>query len=57
MIQSYKATILRKNLKSCQYMPDKLTLIKVEPSDHDAERRYYFPAVNLLGKMYQDLNR
>lgn len=57
MIHSYKATITRKNLKSGQYLPEKLTVIKESPIDYDADRRYYEPAVALLGKMYHELNR
>ncbi|MED1876734.1 hypothetical protein [Brevibacillus borstelensis] len=57
MIQSCKATISRKNLKNGQYLPEKLTVVREEPTDYDADRRYYSPAVNLLSRMYQELIR
>ncbi len=57
MIQFHKSTISRKNLKNRQYLPEKFTVIREEPTDYDADRRYYAPAVALLGKMYQELNR
>ncbi|WJQ81024.1 hypothetical protein [Brevibacillus brevis] len=57
MIRSCKATITRQNLKNGQYLPDKLTVVREEPTDFDANRRYYASAVALLGKMYDELNR
>jgi hypothetical protein len=57
MIQSYKATISRNNLKRGQYLPEMLTVVRENPVDYDTDRRYYAPAVALLGKMYQELNR
>ncbi|MDC0765256.1 hypothetical protein POF51_31560 [Brevibacillus sp. AG] len=57
MIRSYKTTISRQNLKNGQYLPEKITIVREEPMDYDANRRYYVSAVALLSKMYDELNR
>ncbi|NTU22482.1 hypothetical protein HPY28_19350 [Brevibacillus sp. HB1.2] len=55
MIQTHKATITRKNLKSGQYLSEKIIVIKEEGIDYDADSRYYSPAVSLLEKMFEEL--
>lgn len=54
MLRTYQATISRRQLKSGDYVPEKITALREEPIDYDFDIHYYDPAVAMLERMIKD---